>query len=167
MMDSKKSATIKYNKNQTTSPPSTSRKVKKFILLLPTAVTAYIRLFYNLVIVCLFINVALTFSRILQKDIQMYINQKTNDIFSVIHKCEKDYLLNKCNELPIVPALENICHDLDKCKYQDTSMLKTQASIEILGEILNEFFNKLSDRTLLCLVGFTFVLFIASRFVRS
>lgn len=144
---------------------STRRKKvhRDIILKIPVYLTMYLHLLLNLVIVGFFCNIMFKFSRMVEKDIEKFVSQKTNLVYADIFRCEGEYLRNGCDSNQLVPALESVCFELAKCKMQDPTLLKMRASVEIFADILNDFCNKLSDRTIYCLLVCIVGVFVVTR----
>ena len=134
---------IPYEKNDTTH-----NKYFYYMSILPVIIITYLHLIYNIIMVSTITKLLYKFIRVIQDDFQKYIDKKSQKIIENVLECSKAYIVNRCNSS--VPMMEKYCLELRMCMEQDiTYIIKSKESAEILAEILNNFFEHLSTRTLI------------------
>jgi hypothetical protein len=70
-----------------------------------------------------------------------------------ITKCREDYFENKCSPHERVRALDAFCTEKDKCMNRDpeTTNKNTKIMAKLLAEIINDFIEPLSYKTIIML----------------
>ena len=129
----------------------------KLIYLLPDIITLYLQLFYNITIVSLIINTIFKFIRTLENDLNRFLDKKMGLAFAEIFKCSNEFVNNGCANEKIPPALEIMCDNWRTCMNKEPTVSTTKASVEIFADIINNFCNNLTDRTLLSIFGMTII----------
>lgn len=84
----------------------------------------------------------------------IYSSEKAKqNLLAEIEFCSKQYAANRCSPISErVPAVENMCNEWDQCMSQDpNSIAGVKASVSHLADIINEFTNRLSWKSI---VGF-------------
>lgn len=136
------------------SLPSTKPKIIGLVFLVPEIISVYLQLFYNLVIVSFIVDTLFKFTRIIEKDLLQELDSKMNIAFSEIFQCSQEYIKNGCGNINLAPALEPICQKWSVCMNHEPKISTSKASVEIFADIINNFFNCLNDRTLICIFSF-------------
>lgn len=115
----------------------------------PYTLTLYFQLFFNLIVIAMFLYaIYITYSA-LKTDINFKIQSYTIQLLDEISQCLKQYLLNKCDSPNRPPAIEADCNFLEKCQNQDPTLIsRSKITSEILGEIINSFFNTISHKSI-------------------
>jgi hypothetical protein len=131
--------------------------ITNFLYILPSIITMYLQLIYNLVLVCLFLNTIFKFINVITLDLNKHMNWKLDLIFEEILECSTQFVVNGCDKNEFVPpALKDLCLKWDSCMNKEPVFLKTKASVEVFAEILNTFFDSITNRTIYCLLGLSF-----------
>jgi hypothetical protein len=120
---------------------------------IPVVIVTYIQLFYNILVVSATCNTIFKFVNVLENDLQLHIEKKRHGMFNDIMECTDLYIKNKCS-YDLVPALEQSCKTWKLCMEIDTlNIMKSKESAEIFAQILNNFFENLSNKTIYCIGG--------------
>ncbi|RCK57418.1 Nucleus export protein brr6 [Candida viswanathii] len=121
----------------------------------PYTLTLYFQLFFNVIVMAILLYaVYITYST-LKADINFKIQSYTLELLDEISQCLKQYLLNKCDSPNRPPAIEAECNLLEKCQNQDPTLIsRSKITSEILAEIINSFFNKISYKSISIVVLF-------------
>ena len=84
-----------------------------------------------------------------------------------ITKCTKDYSENRCSPSERVKALEDYCNEKDKCMSRDPSNVNKSLNVmaKLLAEIINDFFEPLTYKTISLVVVALLVLVLFSECV--
>ena len=71
-------------------------------------------------------------------------------LYTEISKCRIDYFENRCLPSERVRALEEYCDDKERCMNQDPNNINKNTKIfaKLLAEIINDFFEPLSYKTM-------------------
>lgn len=93
----------------------------------------------------------------LENDLNRVLDEKMGLAFAEIFKCSKEFVNNGCSNDKVPPALENMCNNWRSCMNQEPNVSTTKASVEIFADIINNFCNNLTDRTLLSIFGLTVI----------
>lgn len=129
----------------------------RVVFLLPDLITMYLQLFYNIFVVFFMVSNMQRFMRTLERDLNRFLDEKMGMAFAEIFKCSKEFVNNGCANNHVAPALEEMCDQWRTCMNQEPNVMTTKASVEIFADIINNFCNNLTDRTLFCIFGMTIV----------
>lgn len=121
----------------------------------PYTLTLYFQLFFNLIVIAIFLYaIYITYST-LRSDIDFKIQSYTIQLLDEISQCLKQYLINRCDSPRRPPAIETECNLLEKCRNQDPTLIsRSKITSEILAEIINSFFNTISYKSISIVVLF-------------
>lgn len=65
--------------------------------------------------------------------------------------CAREYKENRCDRSSRVPAMETVCENWEKCMKQDpTKVGRAKVSAYTFAEILNNFVEPISIKTMVC-----------------
>jgi hypothetical protein len=110
--------------------------------------TGYLQLLFNLFSIGLVMTISLKVLFIFNADVRKHINIQKYDLIESKIRCSQEFIVNDCDIRP-VPALMNTCGEWRKCMDQSTNdMMLTSESASVMAQILNSFFDKLSNRTI-------------------
>lgn len=141
----------KVSLSQSDSFFSSSRSVY-FLSIIPVIILTYIQLVYNLLLVSFVANTLFKFTYIIEHDIEKYIDKKAHMMFVEIVECNQKFIANGCSHQFIPPALQEMCKSWDICMQQDTKyVIHSKETAEIFAQILNNFFEHLSAKTIYCI----------------
>lgn len=140
--------------------------------IIPVVIVTYTQLAYNLFITISITNVLFKISNILSYDLEKYIDKKSHESFVKVLECSTEWVNNNCGQHNIPPVMVEYCNNWKFCMEQDTSyVLKSKETAGIMAEILNNFFENLSNKTLYCigivLVGSIIILNISLSWSRA
>jgi hypothetical protein len=139
---------------------STGHKMLYWVSIIPYLIITYVQLAYNLLIVIVVSNWIYKFVNVIEYDLEKYIDKKAHIALLKVLECTNNFVQNKCGDKFLPPALTDICLDWRYCMETDINYtIKSKETAEIFAEILNNFFENLSNKTLYCVIGF-FVVFI-------
>lgn len=120
----------------------------------PKIILNYIRLSINLFVTLMIIYYIYKFFKILEEDLKKHIIIQEHGIINKIFDCSHEYNVNKCHDDDkghLLPAMQTLCNNWKKCMQQDISnIIKSKESAIIMAEVLNNFFERLTNRTLIC-----------------
>jgi hypothetical protein len=126
----------------------------QLLWMVPTVFLTWFQLFFNVAMICFVAYCAVQFVLVLMVDLEKHIQEKSHLILSDIVACSREYIKNGCSSGNIPPAMEPMCDAWKVCMNQDTNnIMKTKETALILAEILNHFFENLTDRTIYCATG--------------
>jgi hypothetical protein len=118
---------------------------------LPVILFTYIQLLFNLVMVLFVVYSMIKLKQVISADLVKHLEKQEYLILGKILDCSRDFIRNKCNSAFLPPALEGHCTSWKLCMEQDAQgSLKSAETASILAQILNSFFDSLSNRTIVC-----------------
>lgn len=94
----------------------------------------------------------------MKHDFSLLVDNKKQITLETISKCASNYIENQCDDVQQFPALKSICDELYHCMSKSTEIITMQTFFELIAEMLNGFFMKIHDRTLVCLTALVIVL---------
>ncbi|TNV75383.1 hypothetical protein FGO68_gene2793 [Halteria grandinella] len=97
-----------------------------------------------------------------QRDVNKKYEAELSVVRQKIDQCSMQYLSNKCSQP--VPALKDQCLQLELCMNTHSADSATYDSLivaRLTGQVINEFFDHLSWKAMLFLVGITLVTIMA------
>jgi hypothetical protein len=141
---------VGYSKsNTTTTKHSNNYDVLYIISILPMIFLTWIQFAFNLIVMAGVFYAVWKTVAILSSDIEIHIEQQSKVLFTEIIQCSREYVKNGCGQPNLPPAMEQICDKWKLCMEQDvTNIMKSTESAVVMGQILNKFFDSLSDRTI-------------------
>ena len=121
---------------------------------MPAVFLTYIQILFNLTMTTCILYGTLKTYNILQSDLSKHMDKQSQILLSDIVQCSREYIRNGCGQITTPPALEQMCNSWKICMDADINgILTTKESAIVLAEILNNFFNNISDRTIICSTG--------------
>lgn len=129
----------------------------------------FIRLIFNLIIVFITLYIIFGIIFVIRNDIESKIQISITNILDEMNTCSKHYVDNKCQPEHRVPAMESKCTEWEKCMSQNPTIIarKSIFTAQIIGEIINTFFDQISFKSALFIFGFIIALIIGNYFVIS
>ncbi len=145
---------VEFTGPKQTWMPDTVSGMCYLLSVVPAIVLTYLQLILNILMVVIILSSTLQFSRILSADLDKHINIQENLILASVVECTREYLRNRCASGDLPPALEKGCDAWRLCMERDTrNIMKSKETAVVLANILNNFFDSLSDRTIFCTGG--------------
>ncbi|CDW81379.1 brr6-like protein number 1 [Stylonychia lemnae] len=85
-----------------------------------------------------------------KEDLYHKMKTENDQITYEIQQCRIDYHENKCNPSTRVRALEQFCQDKEVCMNRDPQLINknTKIMVKLLAEIINDFFEPLTYKTM-------------------
>ena len=138
----------------TTSTTTLAASVSKvFDPFTPYTLNLYLQLIVNCILWSIIIFLVYSAITTIRTDIQIKTEQFTLQILEEIAKCSREYIRNKCDSPHRPPAIDHECDLLNRCQNQDPSKFaKLKISVELIAEIVNAFFSKISFKSLVVLI---------------
>ena len=149
----------------------TNKKANNGVLfwlsIMPVIFLKYVQLLFNCAIITFLVLSGIKFIKILETDLDKHLSIQSQKIINNILECSREYFKNNC-AVPL-PALEKMCDTWSICMQHDTkAMIVSKESTVIVAEILNAFFENLSNRTLTCVATMFLVFILISQiFIRT
>jgi hypothetical protein len=89
----------------------------------------------------------------IQSDVNAKVAMLSLRIVEEITRCQQDYTANMCDPSTRVPGMVAQCRQWEECLSRDPlKVARAKFSAQTLGEVLNEFFDTLSWKTITCLL---------------
>ena len=100
------------------------------------------------------IYLTVSFITSISQDLSMKMKAENDLLIMEITKCSEDYYENRCLPSERVKALETFCNEKERCMLQDPEKVNKNTKImaKLLAEIINDFFEPLSYKTILLVV---------------
>jgi hypothetical protein len=134
-----------------TTSTTTIENIFYMASVMPVIFLTWIQFTLNIVILTGFIFGIWKIGSILSSDLDKHIDKQTHLILTDIVQCSRDFIRNNCGQSNTAPALEKTCDTWKLCMEQDTShIMKSTETAVVLAQILNQFFDNLSNRTIYC-----------------
>ncbi|KAI3406139.2 hypothetical protein KGF56_000981 [Candida oxycetoniae] len=119
----------------------------------PYTLNLYLQLIINLILWSFIVYLIYVTITTINSDIQIKIEEFSIQILEEISACSREYLRNKCDSPDRPRVIDHECSLLDKCRNQDPmKFARSKISIELIAEIINAFFDKISYKSLIILV---------------
>jgi len=119
--------------------------------IIPMVFLTWIQFTLNVLILAGMIFGAWKIGCILSTDLDKHLDKQAHVMLTDIVQCSRDYVRNGCGVPDTAPALEKMCDTWKICMEQDTSLImKSTETAVVLAQILNRFFDNLSNRTIYC-----------------
>ncbi|OAG31650.1 hypothetical protein NEDG_00125 [Nematocida displodere] len=117
--------------------------------------SAYISLFMNAFLICMFILLAVKFTVTVKNDLSIKYLNLIESNKSLIAESKRQYLVNRCAPEQRVPALEAQCREWEQCMAKDPFREElTKVIFKIASDSLEEFLSGVSFRTVgICMVA--------------
>ncbi|KAK6589670.1 hypothetical protein RS030_1128 [Cryptosporidium xiaoi] len=128
---------------------------------------AYTKLFVNIILVFTTLYIIFGVIFVIKNDIESKIQISTTNIIEEMSLCSKQYIDNKCQPDLRVPAMESKCNEWERCMSQNPTIIarKSIFTAQIIGEILNTFFDQISFKSALFIFGFIIALIVGNFFI--
>lgn len=129
----------------------------------------FVRLIFNLIIVFITLYIIFGIIFVIRNDIESKIQISITNILDEMSICSKHYIDNKCQPEHRVPAMESKCTEWERCMSQNPTIIarKSIFTAQIIGEIINTFFDQISFKSAMFIFGFIIALIIGNYFVIS
>ncbi|KAJ1607815.1 hypothetical protein OJ253_2163 [Cryptosporidium canis] len=129
----------------------------------------FIRLIFNIIIVFITLYIIFGIIFVIKNDIESKIQISITNILDEMSLCSKHYVENKCQPEYRVPAMESKCTEWERCMSQNPTIIarKSIFTAQIIGEIINTFFDQISLKSALFIFGFIIALIVGNYFVIS
>ncbi|OII72677.1 uncharacterized protein cubi_01627 [Cryptosporidium ubiquitum] len=129
----------------------------------------FIRLIFNIIIVLITLYIIFGIIFVIKNDIESKIQISITNILDEMNICSKHYVDNKCQPEQRVPAMESKCTEWERCMSQNPTIIarKSIFTAQIIGEIINTFFDQISFKSASFIFGFIIALIIGNYFVIS
>lgn len=129
----------------------------------------FIRLIFNIIIIFVTLYIIFGIIFIIKNDIESKIQISITNILDEMNICSKHYVDNKCQPEQRVPAMELKCTEWERCMSQNPTIIarKSIFTAQIIGEIINTFFDQISFKSASFIFGFIIALIIGNYFVIS
>ena len=116
---------------------------------MPLIILTWIQFAFNISIMMSLFFAAWKTIDILAGDLAKHMEKQSHLLLADMIKCSREYLANRCGMTDVPPAMQSMCDAWKSCLEQDTnSIMKSRETAVMLAEILNKFFDSLSDRTI-------------------
>ncbi|KAI5965188.1 uncharacterized protein KGF55_001408 [Candida pseudojiufengensis] len=116
---------------------------------IPYTLNLYLQLIINVILWLFILYLGFISFKTIRADIKNKIEDKLTILLDEIANCEKQYIANKCNLPNRPPAINQECNALEKCQNQQIKVYNTQATLQLLAEVINSFVDQLSLKTIL------------------
>ncbi|ORX90521.1 hypothetical protein K493DRAFT_265657 [Basidiobolus meristosporus CBS 931.73] len=140
---------------------------------MPYIISGWLQLFFNLFLIAVILYIILQFIYTVQRDIDIKVEEYSMAILEEIGKCSKDYITNQCSPVELrLPGLKDLCNTWEACMKRDPTVIgRAKVSAETFAEILNNFVEPISYKTMifftLLIFGSLFLSNFAFGFLRS
>lgn len=125
------------------------------ISIVPMVLLTWIQFLLNIGILCGIAYGVWNLVSILSVDLDKHLDKKAHLMLVEIVQCSREYVRNGCGQIAIAPALEKVCDSWKLCMERDTNeIMKSTETAVMMAEILNRFFDSLSNRTIYCSASF-------------
>lgn len=112
---------------------------------LPTIISYWVQLLWNIVIMGLAITAVLSFVWSIKTDIDHAADKKQSEILSEILECRERYTKNRCGGDDRPPALHEACTNWERCIDQDPMRVaRATVSVQTISTILSAFVESVS-----------------------
>ncbi|KAI4249185.1 MAG: hypothetical protein L6R40_000643 [Gallowayella cf. fulva] len=120
---------------------------------LPHILSYYAQFLLNFFLVTVVIYMIYAFWSTIRSDVNEKSKEAASEIMVEMAMCLRDYKDNKCDKPEArVPAMESICNSWEKCMQRDPTMVgRAKVSAHTFAEIINNFFQPISAKTLISL----------------
>ncbi len=123
---------------------------------LPYIIYSYIQLFFNIAIGFVIIYIIISSLKTLSNDISNKLDLQADELTKKSLQCSKYIELNQCNNNPRrynIPELDSKCLEWEQCAMLnvDLSLGRAKITAEIIGNVINSFFEQFTIKTLLVL----------------
>ncbi|KAH8583166.1 Nucleus export BRL1 [Cryptosporidium sp. chipmunk genotype I] len=128
-----------------------------------------IQLIFNIIMVFITLYIIFGIIFVIKNDIESKIQISITEILDEMNICSKHYVDNKCHPEQRVPAMESKCTEWERCMSQNPTIIarKSIFTAQIIGEIINTFFDQISFKSALLIFGFIIALIIGNYCVIS
>lgn len=124
------------------------------ISVLPMVILTYLQVIFNIIVSVIVLWSFVSFIKVILTDLDKHVNEKSYLLMGEMIQCSKEYMKNNCQNNNIPPAIEKYCDQWKMCMNQDIrNISKTKETAVVLAQILNNFFDNLTDRTIYCIGG--------------
>eukprot|EP00347_Sterkiella_histriomuscorum_P001393 403372207 len=120
----------------------------------PFVINRYLHVTTRFVILSLITILILSFVFQVKQDLSFKMQTENDLLMQEIAQCQSDYYDNKCEPGHRVRALEDFCREKETCMLRDPQLVNknTKIMVKLLAEIINDFFEPLSYKTMAFLI---------------
>lgn len=130
---------------------------------MPFIVSGYLQLLFNVAMLSLALYGVASFVSSIRHDVDMKVEQFSEEILSEIAICSRDYVENRCSPDTRIPAMQKTCEMWRRCMERDPTLVaRSKLNAQTLGEIFNSFVEPLSYKAMIFFTVFVFGFMIAS-----
>lgn len=115
------------------------------------ALMSYLQLFLNAITSIVIFSFILSFVLALRKDLKSTWEQRKHELHYESKNCQEQYITNRCNQTPALPALSEQCAVWKQCMNRNNDIFfraRSTLSAKLLGDIINSFIDPLNWKTL-------------------
>eukprot|EP01006_Ploeotia_vitrea_P034882 TRINITY_DN65816_c5_g2_i1.p1 TRINITY_DN65816_c5_g2~~TRINITY_DN65816_c5_g2_i1.p1 ORF type:complete len:489 (-),score=164.31 TRINITY_DN65816_c5_g2_i1:56-1390(-) len=133
---------------------------------MPGTLIGYLRVFVNVLLIGFFCYLLYIAVDSVQGDIEKRVDALSADIVKDIALCAREYRENKCDPATRLPAMQKECDAWERCMERDPSAVaRAKLSARTLGEVINDFIDPLSSKSLIAIFVLFFGTLIVSNYV--
>ncbi|EIM83324.1 uncharacterized protein STEHIDRAFT_83355 [Stereum hirsutum FP-91666 SS1] len=115
---------------------------------LPYVLLGYVQFLFNLSLLLMFLYLVVQFILTIQRDVQYRVSEYSMETVQEISNCASQFKANLCGDNP-VPAMIRQCGMWETCMSRDPTMVgRSRVSAELIGEVVNGFFEPISWKTM-------------------
>ncbi|EER07145.1 conserved hypothetical protein, partial [Perkinsus marinus ATCC 50983] len=132
-------------------------------IMMPYVLSGYVQLALNIAVGVFWLYMLYSLATTISADINEKMSIYSDEVMDQISQCSRDYRENRCDPSTRVPAVEQACRTWEQCMARDPVLVakRSNFTMETLGESLNGFFEKLTWKTIACLMLLCFGLVIS------
>ncbi|KAF4693042.1 hypothetical protein FOZ60_012033 [Perkinsus olseni] len=132
-------------------------------IVMPYVLSGYVQLALNVAVGIFWLYMLYSLANTISSDINEKMSIYSDEVMDQISQCSRDYRENRCDPSTRVPAVEQACRMWEQCMARDPVLVakRSNFTMETLGESLNGFFEKLTWKTIACLMLLCFGLVIS------
>lgn len=115
------------------------------------ALMSYLQLFLNAITTVVIFSFILSFIIALQKDLKSTWEQRKHELQYESNICQEQYITNRCNQTPGLPALGEQCAIWKQCMNRNNEIFfraRSTLGAKLFGDIINSFIDPLNWKTL-------------------
>lgn len=133
---------------------------------LPHILSYYAQFLLNTFLVFFLMYLVYSFWSTIRSDVDLRSREVATETLAEMAACAREYKENRCDRSSRVPAMETVCENWEKCMKQDpTKVGRAKVSAYTFAEILNNFVEPISIKTMVCLLILPYALI--AHYIRS
>jgi hypothetical protein len=123
---------------------------------LPHVLSFYAQLALNMFLVFGIMYLIYSFWSTIRSDVDKKSQEAMSEVLAEIAVCAKHWKDNQCDRGSVLPALESVCREWEKCMNKDhKSIGRARVSAHTFAEIFNSFIEPISWKAMVCLTLLT------------